>query len=121
MKTTVLFLVATLLTSPLFALDCKTKANISYLADAVSTRQSIQNGASERNPIYGKDPSDKELAAGVLLRAGITELIDIGPYPWANCIMAGFTMGIALQNTQYDQPASQRLGAFGIGFTLMTW
>lgn len=121
MKRTTILLLAIFSSFPVFAMDCKTKAHISYIADAVSTRQGVQSGATERNPVYGEDPSDRELAAGVLVRGVITELIDAGPYPWVNCIMAGFTMGIAAQNTVYDHSVGERLGAFGVGFILMTW
>ena len=95
-------------------------AHSSVIADVVSTRYAVNQGAEEANPLYGSYPSNTELAISAALRFAAIRAIGNVDHPSAQNvlrIMSMINFGIAGNN--YATGAEQSKGGFFVlGMTI---
>lgn len=95
-------------------------AHSSVIADVVSTRYAVNQGAEEANPLYGSYPSNTELAISAALRFAAIRAIGNVDHPTAQNVLRIMSMvnfGIAGNN--YAAGADQNKGGyFVLGMTI---
>ncbi|WP_420465632.1 hypothetical protein [Panacagrimonas sp.] len=95
-------------------------AYTAVVADVVSTRYALNQGATERNPIYGSDPSYLALGIGAAVRAGAIYAIARygGPHADATLmVLSCITFSIAGNNVAVGK-GDERGPAVMIGFSI---